>query len=236
MPKPSRNRLGPARPTAAVWSANMPAAQVAEERRRLAVEVGDEQVGPAVAVEVADGRPHARLERARGVAGDAASTSRAPRTSCRRGCARGSWPSCRWRRTGRPARRRRRPPRRPRALARRGRRARPRRSRPRTGRRRCGTDGRDERGTSWACSSRTAGPGSTGFARLRPWCGAERRMVGVPDQVMADVQVEVAVAVQVGEGGRSRPVAVAAQPGAFGDVLERCRRPGCGRGRTIAIG
>ena len=48
-----------------------PAAQVLEEARRLAVEVGDEQVGPAVAVEVAHGRPHAGLVGARGVAGDA---------------------------------------------------------------------------------------------------------------------------------------------------------------------
>ena len=38
---------------------------------------------------------------------------------------------------------------------------------------------------------------------------------------MADVEVEVAVAVEVGEGRRGRPVAVAAQPGAVGDVLER---------------
>ena len=46
-------------------------------------------------------------------------------------------------------------------------------------------------------------------------------MLGIPDEVMADVEVEVAVVVQVGEGGRCRPVAIAAQAGPVGDVLER---------------
>ena len=41
----------------------------------------------------------------------------------------------------------------------------------------------------------------------RPGC---RR---VPIDVVADIQVEVAVAVEIGEGRRGRPVAVAAQAG-----------------------
>ena len=61
-------------------------------------------------------------------------------------------------------------------------------------------------------------------------------MVGVPLEVMADIQVEVAVVVQVGEGRRGGPVAVARQAGRGRHVLEACRRPGCDRGRTTAIG
>ena len=49
---------------------------------------------------------------------------------------------------------------------------------------------------------------------------AEGRVFGVPDEVMADVKVEVAVVVQVGEGGRGGPVAIAAEAGAIGDILE----------------
>ena len=41
--------------------AELPGPEVVEERGRLAVEVGHGQVGPAVAVEVAAGDPHARL-------------------------------------------------------------------------------------------------------------------------------------------------------------------------------
>ncbi len=44
--------------------------------------------------------------------------------------------------------------------------------------------------------------------------------LGVPLQVVADVEVEVAVVVQVGEGGRCRPVSAATQTDGFGDVLE----------------
>jgi len=49
---------------------------------------------------------------------------------------------------------------------------------------------------------------------------AEGRMLGVPNQVMADVEVEVAVVVEIGERGRGGPIAVAPQAGAIGDVLE----------------
>ncbi len=37
---------------------------------------------------------------------------------------------------------------------------------------------------------------------------------------MADEEVEVAVSVEVGEGGGGRPAAIAAEPGLLGDVLE----------------
>ena len=50
-------------------------------------------------------------------------------------------------------------------------------------------------------------------------------MLGVPGQVVADIQIEVAVAVEVGEGGRGRPVARTAQSGAIGRVLERAVAP-----------
>src|SRR6185437_15720153 len=50
---------------------------------------------------------------------------------------------------------------------------------------------------------------------------AERGIAGVPGRIVADVEVEVAVVVEVGEGGRRRPVAVAAQPGARRDIPER---------------
>ena len=49
----------------------MPPAQVAVERGRLAVEVGDGQVDQPVAVEVARGDAHAGLIGPRGIAGDA---------------------------------------------------------------------------------------------------------------------------------------------------------------------
>ena len=42
---------------------------------------------------------------------------------------------------------------------------------------------------------------------------------------MADIQVEVAVVVQVGEGGRGRPVAVPSQAGRDRHVLERAVAP-----------
>ena len=44
--------------------------------------------------------------------------------------------------------------------------------------------------------------------------------VVVPFEVVADVQVEVAVAIQVGERRRSRPVAIAGKPGLLGDVFK----------------
>ena len=50
-------------------------------------------------------------------------------------------------------------------------------------------------------------------------------MVGVPLEVMADVEVQVAVVVQVGEGRRGRPVAVAPQAGRGRHVLERAVAP-----------
>ena len=49
---------------------------------------------------------------------------------------------------------------------------------------------------------------------------AEIRLLEIPKQVMADVEVKVAVAVEVGECGRGGPVAVPAEPILCGDVLE----------------
>ena len=46
-------------------------------------------------------------------------------------------------------------------------------------------------------------------------------MLGVPDEVVADVEVEVAVVVQIGERGRGGPVAIAPETGAIRDILER---------------
>ncbi len=41
---------------------------------------------------------------------------------------------------------------------------------------------------------------------------ADLRVLGIPLQVVADVKVQVAIAIQVGEGGRSRPVPVSPSP------------------------
>ena len=60
-PKPSNRRLATARPTAAVASVEIAPAQIAVERGRLAIEVGDGQVDQSVAIEVAGGDAHARL-------------------------------------------------------------------------------------------------------------------------------------------------------------------------------
>ena len=53
-------------------------------------------------------------------------------------------------------------------------------------------------------------------------------------QVVADVKIEVAVAVQVGKGRRGRPVAIAGQPGLAGDVLKRSVALGCDKERKTA--
>ena len=58
-------------PEAALLIGEKPPAQVPVECRALAVEIGDHQVGPAVAVEVAASHAHARLVSAGGVAGHA---------------------------------------------------------------------------------------------------------------------------------------------------------------------
>ena len=52
-----------------------------------------------------------------------------------------------------------------------------------------------------------------------------RGLLRVPDHVVADVEVEVAVAVEVGECRRGGPVAVAAQAPSLGDVLEGAIAP-----------
>ena len=71
MPKPEQEPARRPSPTAAVWHRRTSSAQVAIERRRFAEEVGDGQVGPAVAVEVAAGDAHAGLVAPVGVAGHA---------------------------------------------------------------------------------------------------------------------------------------------------------------------
>ena len=63
--------------------------------------------------------------------------------------------------------------------------------------------------------------GTAGDVLLQLRVPAGRGMLRVPGEVMADIKVEVAVAVEVGERRRGRPVAIAAQPGPQGDVLER---------------
>ena len=61
---------------------------------------------------------------------------------------------------------------------------------------------------------------ATGVSRVGP-VQAEAGMVGIPLEVMADVEIQVAVVVQVGEGRRGRPVAIAPQPGRGRHILER---------------
>ena len=58
-----------------------------------------------------------------------------------------------------------------------------------------------------------------------PRMGARWRQHGVPGSVVADVEVEVAVAVEIGEGRRGRPVAVAPQTGFLRHILERAVAP-----------
>ncbi len=58
-----------------------------------------------------------------------------------------------------------------------------------------------------------------------PGPSAERGMRRIPGQVVADIQIEVAVTVEVGEGGRGRPVAPAVQSGVSSRVLERAVAP-----------
>ena len=54
---------------------------------------------------------------------------------------------------------------------------------------------------------------------------ADRVVVHVPGEVVADVEVEIAVVVEVGERGGGRPVAIAGQAGLLGHVLEPAIAP-----------
>ena len=47
---------------------------------------------------------------------------------------------------------------------------------------------------------------------------AKRRVVGIPHEVMAYIQIEIAVVVEIGPGCRGRPVAIAGQAHLGGDV------------------
>src|SRR3954447_21302896 len=49
---------------------------------------------------------------------------------------------------------------------------------------------------------------------------AEQRIGFIPFQVVADIEVYIAIVVQVGPGRRARPISVAAKTGARGDILE----------------
>src|SRR5262249_29158875 len=53
----------------------------------------------------------------------------------------------------------------------------------------------------------------------------ETRMVGVPGEVVTDEQVQVAVAVEIGERGRRRPTALPAQIRRLGDLLKAAVAP-----------
>ena len=44
---------------------------------------------------------------------------------------------------------------------------------------------------------------------------------GIVEKIVTDIEIEIAIAVQIGERGRSRPVAIAAQAYSGCDVLER---------------
>src|SRR3954451_8354017 len=54
---------------------------------------------------------------------------------------------------------------------------------------------------------------------------AEYGVLGVPDSVVTDVEVEVAVTVEVGEGRRGRPIAAASQSSLLGDIFEGAVAP-----------
>ena len=75
--------------------------------------------------------------------------------------------------------------------------------------------GRRPRPGREACSSRSESA-PLGRAACRP-PGRASGVVGVPVDVVADVEVEVAVVIEVGEGGRGRPVAIA-RPGRTASV------------------
>src|SRR5262245_45032383 len=49
---------------------------------------------------------------------------------------------------------------------------------------------------------------------------AEAWVFGIPEQVMTDIEVEVTIAVQVGEGGRGRPIAITPKSGRLRHVPE----------------
>ena len=185
-----------------------PLTQVVEKRGRLAVKVGDRQVGKPVAVQVAASDAHASLE-PRPSCRPRRRKRPSPRTGSLQGCGTGNWLTCHWRRKDRCGHRHRGQRRRPPAHARRGRRCPAAASRPRTVRCHCGRRGPAAR------RSRGRSSGSPGFGRR-----SRRRVLVVERQVVADVEVEVAVAVEIGERRRSGPVAIASEPGPVGDVFE----------------
>src|SRR5262249_44810 len=75
-------------------------------------------------------------------------------------------------------------------------------------------------GRAWTARARRATGAGAGDGGVGVGVAAEPRVVGVPLQVVAHIKVEVAVVVQVGEGRRRGPVAIAAQAGGARPVLE----------------
>ena len=181
-----------------------PLPQVMEERRRFAVEVGDRQVGQGRR------RPGRRTPPPCPPGSPPRRWPPRPPTwphllemKPAQVAEEDSWPSNRWRRRDRPVhhhrdRRRRRPGR-----GRRCRRFQPRPSRPQTGRRRCGRHGP---------AATSIERGSHAIVIVPEGSVQIRGLSVIPMAVMADIEVEVAVVVQIGEGRRGRPVAVAARP------------------------
>ena len=113
-------------------------AQVLVEGRVFVVEVGDGQVGQAVAVQVAAGDAHARLVDTRRRCWRRRQRGRPPRSGGLPDSGTGTWPIGRWRRRGRRARHRQGRSRQPRAPRRSGRGFLPRSRYRRNARRRCG--------------------------------------------------------------------------------------------------
>ena len=184
--------------------------QVVKKRRRFAVEVGDGQVDHAVAVRVAASHAHARLVSAAGIGGDArgcpTSSKRKPPRLWNRKLAVLSLAT---NRSVRPS---------PSKSAATTPRPRPSRST---------MPASAVTSTNRPSSLRKTWSGSAAIERgsqeilIRPArVLADQRVLGVPDPVVADVEVEVAVVVQVGERRRRRPVAVPRQAGSVRDVFE----------------
>ena len=213
IPKPKIETAGGGQPDRGGLVAEYGGAEVAEERRGLAVEIGDEQVGEQVAVEVSAGCPHPRLEGTFGVAGDTAGCSGlfklhaaqvmpevigrrvvgdekidpSVRVDVRRDDTQATPVSIDDARFGshihEPA----------------------------------SVVAEEMIGQGVEKARRAIVvylAGLDSLARGRHCLPiAEFRMLGVPDEVMTDVKVEVAVVVEVSEGGRGRPVAITSQAG-----------------------
>ena len=176
-------------------------AQVAEERRGLAVEVGDRQVGPPVAVEVAAGDAHARLVTPTGVGRHPRNVTdflepespQVPEEEVRRAVVGDEEvdPAVVVEVGGHHAQA-------PAIVVDDPASAVTSTNRPPSLRK------------TWSGSASSAGVAGEDMSR---WVRADPRIRGFPDAVVADIQVEVPVVVQISERRRGRPVAIAPQPG-----------------------